>query len=87
MSSAPQPTDNDDDRATAGAASPLASRRFFDDAGVLWLVQEVRDVHYDRRASRSLVFIGGDAMRRVRNYPEDWFGLPDADLLALSRGR
>ena len=32
----------------------------------------------------SLIFASDAAVRRVRDYPPDWFDLPDNELLALS---
>jgi len=64
----------------------LASRSVRDAHGVPWLVQEIRDWAYDRRASLSLVFSSDDAMRRVRSYPANWIELSDAELIALSFG-
>jgi hypothetical protein len=39
---------------------------------------------YDRRASATLVFASEGAMRRVRNFPQQWWDLPDDELLAIS---
>ena len=64
----------------------LASRSVRDAHGVPWLVQEVRDLEYDRRATTSLIFSSDDVMRRVRVYPPNWIDLPDDDLIALSFG-
>jgi hypothetical protein len=64
----------------------LASRSVRDAHGVAWLVQEVRDWGYDRRASLSLVFSSDEAMRRVRVYPPNWIELSDDELIALSFG-
>jgi hypothetical protein len=52
---------------------------------IQWVVVEIRDRFYDRRDSRSLVFLSDGVMRRVRNYPPNWFDLADSDLLILSR--
>jgi hypothetical protein len=64
----------------------LASRSVRDAHGVPWLVQEVRDLEYDRRATTSLIFSSDDVMRRVRVYPPNWIDLPDDELIALSFG-
>jgi hypothetical protein len=64
----------------------LAMRSVPDDEGGAWLVQEIRDWGYDRRASFSLVFTNDTVMRRVRNYPPNWIELSDADLIAISFG-
>jgi hypothetical protein len=64
----------------------VGSRVLVDPAtNIQWVVVEIRDRLYDRRDSRSLVFLTDGVMRRVRNYPPDWFELADADLLGLSR--
>ena len=39
---------------------------------------------YDRRSGRSLIFSSELAVRRVRDYPGDWFSLSDSELAALS---
>lgn len=49
--------------------------------GQRWLVYELPST-YDRRSS-SLVFETENLVRRVRNYPENWRELLDADLLPL----
>jgi hypothetical protein len=64
----------------------LATRSVPDDEGGAWLVQEIRDWGYDRRASSSLVFTNDNVMRRVRNYPPNWIDLSDAELMAISFG-
>jgi hypothetical protein len=45
-------------------------------------VREIESA-YDRRANH-LIFESATAMRRVRNFPPNWFELPDAELYALS---
>ena len=49
-----------------------------------WVIVEIRDAPYDRRGGRSLVFSTDGVMRRVRDFPPNWFELSDHDLLALS---
>jgi hypothetical protein len=49
-----------------------------------WLVYELPPLTFDRRAAASLVFESETVLRRVRDYPEDWRELSDADLFALS---
>ncbi|HKW49646.1 MAG TPA: hypothetical protein VJN70_19470 [Gemmatimonadaceae bacterium] len=51
--------------------------------GMLWLVYEFLS-EFDRRQTPSLVFESEAAVRRVRNYPNNWRTLNDAELLALS---
>ena len=59
-------------------------RRFTDDLGQTWLVSERPFSEYDRRSGWSLIFASELAVRRVRDYPSDWFALSDSDLAALS---
>lgn len=57
--------------------------RRFHSQGEYWRVAE----HHDLLGSdvvRSLVFESENAVRRVRNFPDDWLTLSDAALLALS---
>lgn len=60
------------------------SRRFTDDLGQAWLVSEQAFSEYDRRSGFSLIFSSELAVRRVRDYPSDWFTLSEDDLAALS---
>jgi len=62
----------------------IRTRTFIDDLGQSWLVSERPFSEYDRRSGCSLIFASELAVRRVRNYPSDWFTLSDADLAALS---
>jgi hypothetical protein len=62
----------------------IRTRTFSDDLGMRWLVSERPFSEYDRRSGYSLIFSSELAVRRVRNYPSDWFTLSDADLAALS---
>ena len=59
-------------------------RSFTDDLGQIWLVSERPFSEYDRRSGASLIFSSELAVRRVRDYPSDWFTLSNADLAALS---
>jgi len=52
--------------------------------GVVWLVYELPPMPFDRRRSPSLVFECDTAVRRVRNFPDNWRALSDGDLFALS---
>ena len=61
-------------------------RSFTDDLGHTWLVREQPFSEYDRRSGFSLIFSSELAVRRVRDYPKDWFALSDAELAALSWG-
>jgi hypothetical protein len=60
------------------------SRRFTDELGQTWLVSEQAFSEYDRRSGFSLIFSSELAVRRVRDYPSDWFTLSEPDLAALS---
>ncbi|HKP16397.1 MAG TPA: hypothetical protein VJT85_10030 [Gemmatimonadaceae bacterium] len=60
------------------------TRIFTDDLGLTWLVSEQPFSEYDRRTGSSLIFSSELAVRRVRDYPVDWFALSDTDLAALS---
>ena len=64
-----------------GAQQP--ARRVSSD-GVLWLVFELPAMPYDRRDTPSLIFESDTTVRRVRNYPANWYDLSDDDLIALS---
>ena len=59
-------------------------RSFTDDLGQDWLVSEQPFSEYDRRRGYSLIFASELAVRRVRDYPSDWFTLSDPELAALS---
>ena len=66
----------------------LGSRVVVDPAtSTHWVIVEIRDAPYDRRGGRSLVFSTDGVMRRVRDFPANWFELSDHDLLALSTHR
>lgn len=63
----------------------LGSRVVIDPVTSLhWVIVEIRDAPYDRRGNRSLVFSTDGVMRRVRDFPANWFTLSDAELLELS---
>lgn len=60
-------------------------RTFTDDEGVFWDVRETSVPAYDRRGGLCLIFESANAIRRVRNYPPEWFEWSDDDLAELSR--
>ena len=60
------------------------TRTFTDELGQTWLVTEQPFSEYDRRRGSSLIFSSELAVRRVRDYPSDWFTLSEPALLALS---
>jgi len=62
----------------------LSRVRHFVADGCRWIVQEVDAPPFDRRGGRHLVFDGESIMRRLRQFPADWFDLSDGDLYALS---
>ena len=66
------------------SAEQTRIRSFTDDLGQTWLVSERPFSEYDRRSGLSLIFSSELAVRRVRDYPSDWFALSDSDLAALS---
>ena len=55
--------------------------------GRTWLVRQTPPSPYDRRGAPTLVFLTDDVMRRVRDYPSNWFELSDTELFALSMRR
>lgn len=60
------------------------SRSYIDADGAHWNVYEQAFSDYDRRSGASLIFESDAAVRRVRLFPADWFGLTDAELMELS---
>jgi hypothetical protein len=66
--------------------APLRRVRVIASEGRHWIVRELPPRSLDRGFG-SLVFVSDHAMRRVRDYPADWFDCSDADLLAVSRRR
>jgi hypothetical protein len=77
----------DDEMNHLRAAASERSRLVSGDDGRQWVVREVAGGSYDRRGTTTLVFTTDDAMRRVRQYPANWFDLPNDALYALSNGR
>jgi hypothetical protein len=59
-------------------------RTFVDADGVSWRVHEQAFSEYDRRKGRSLIFSSEGAVRRVRDYPQQWMTLTEAELSDLS---
>jgi hypothetical protein len=78
----PDSTENGSSAPAARAAVPV--RVFVDADGTRWQVSERPFADYDRRRGLSLIFASESAVRRVREYPADWFLLPDEELSALS---
>ncbi|NUP57034.1 MAG: hypothetical protein HOQ17_01905 [Gemmatimonadaceae bacterium] len=74
-----------EDGPPAPAARGVAPVRIFTDAdGTRWQVSERPFADYDRRRGLSLIFASDAAVRRVREYPANWFLLSDEELSALS---
>lgn len=55
--------------------------------GEIWTVREETRGQYDRRSRPDLVFESAAIVRRVRDYPDDWLQLSDAELMAVSANR
>lgn len=66
------------------APSDGRTRTYTDDSGMTWRVYEQPFSEYDRRTGFSLIFASELAVRRVRDYPSDWFTLSTAALERLS---
>jgi hypothetical protein len=76
---------NSRDGAAIASVSPkLRSRTYTDGDGQRWIVSEQPFSQYDRRSGYSLIFASELAVRRVRDYPDDWATLSDHALDALS---
>ena len=60
------------------------ARTLHDAEGSQWRVFEQVFADYDRRSGLSLIFSSDTAVRRVRDYPANWFELSDDELLTLS---
>ena len=73
----------------SGSDSPTANdspveRSFVDAEGSHWRVYVQAVAEYDRRRGRSLIFASETAVRRVRDFPDNWMDLSDDDLALLS---
>jgi hypothetical protein len=53
--------------------------------GLRWYVQEVPAPAFDRRGGTHLLFDGETIMRRVREFPVNWFEMSDEELYELCR--
>lgn len=73
-----------DDAAIASGSPKLRTRTYLDTEGQRWTVSEQPFSQYDRRSGCSLIFASELAVRRVRDYPDDWATLSDFALAALS---
>lgn len=54
--------------------------------GQLWHVHEVPFAVTDRRTGTSLIFENDTVIRRVRNFPANWYSMGDEELYRLSLG-
>lgn len=66
-----------------GSGTPSARRRVVSVGLTIWHIYE-HVPQYDRRTQPSLVFVSDVAMRRVRDFPPQWWDLPDETLMAVS---
>ncbi len=67
----------------ADADAPV-DRTYLDADGAHWHVFEQPFADYDRRTGLSLIFSSDSAVRRVRDYPDTWRMMSDAELAVLS---
>jgi len=74
---------NDAGQSVASEVQDL-TRTIVDPSGRVWFVRQVFAASYDRRGASSLVFVTDDAMRRVREFPDNWRELSDNELYAVS---
>ena len=77
-------SDPKSDASSRAGSSTAPVRVFVDGDGTRWQVSERPFADYDRRRGLSLIFASDTAVRRVREYPAQWFALPDEELSALS---
>ena len=59
-------------------------RRYFVHGNAMWTVYERNASKFDLRHEPNLIVASEDAIRRVRNYPTNWFELSDEGLYDLS---
>ncbi len=69
---------------SAGSSRAVGALRTFRLNGREWTVREVVAPEYDRRGGTNLIFESIDVVRRVRNFPQNWRELTDAELAAMS---
>lgn len=72
------------DTQSSPSAGKSADRRELSLDGEVWVVYERAAGADDRNRAPSLVFECRSAIRRVRDYPADWYTLSDAALRTLS---
>ena len=67
------------------ATEPKLAREFMDETGTEWEVSEVdASTIPGARGGRCLIFSSAHAIRRVWNYPPDWYRVSPAELSAIS---
>jgi hypothetical protein len=76
--------DSSDRAEMTSPSGEIRSRTYLDDDGQAWSVSEQPFSPYDRRHGWSLIFTSDLAVRRVRNYPPNWYELSDPALAILS---
>ena len=69
---------------TQADSAAFRVRVYVDGDGTRWQVSERPFADYDRRRGLSLIFASDSAVRRVREYPANWFTLSDEELRQLS---
>jgi hypothetical protein len=68
--------------------NPIETRvRVFDRDELRWQLREAEYALADRRTGRFLIFESESVVRRLRNYPANWFEWSDDDLHSLSNAR
>jgi len=65
--------------------SPSQTVRIVEADGLRWRVRETPYSPIDRRSGTCLIFDAETVVRRVRNFPANWYTLPDDELYLLSR--
>ena len=73
-----------DQKELGKSPAPERVRRISAD-GLRWYVHEVPAPAFDRRGGMHLLFDGESIMRRVREFPANWFDLSDDELYDLCR--
>ena len=64
------------------------ARTFVDEEGARWRVEEVEAAGVPgARGAACLIFDRGDHWHRLWDYPREWAGLPEVELLELSQRR
>ncbi|HZS59381.1 MAG TPA: hypothetical protein VFA43_08940 [Gemmatimonadaceae bacterium] len=67
------------------STEPRVAREFMDEAGNEWEVSEIdASLVPGARGVRCLIFASAHAVRRVWDYPSDWYRQTPAELSAIS---